>query len=261
MKILSYDCANKSLGYTLFTVDTDQIAQNYLPTGKPTPEKIHAKIREDIDGLNGLVTVESCGVINLFEEMVKDTDIIYRTKKLRGALDAAGFRQMQDIDAVIVEYQYTPGSPSREVSDMLLMYYSDFNIDLFFPSARKKVHFSNDISYDAFSQKYKKSYDANKAHSIANCNYLAEKLNLETFQTCMDGLPASNRDDLAESFMNAWVWVVKSVICVNMQPLHTARVSAERDAKLQAKQHAKLQAKQHANQRKRKVKPTDEQIE
>ena len=253
MKILSYDCANKSLGYTLFTVCVDDIAQKYLPIGKPTPEKIHDMIRKDIEGLKNLITIESCGVINLFEEMVKNTNIIYRTKKLRQALDTAGFGKMNDIDAVVVEYQYTPGSPSREVSDMLLMYYSNFNINLFFPSARKKVHFSDDISYAEFSVKYKKSYDANKAHSIANCNYLAEVLELTEFQTCMGELPASNRDDLAESLLNAWVWLIKNAVCVNMQLLHVARVNSEREAKLLAKdkvRKAKLLAKEKAREAK-----------
>lgn len=234
MKLLSYDCANKSLGYTLFTADVDEIARKYLPVGKPNPDKIHAMIRNDIAGLKGLVAVHACGVVNLFAEKVMETNIIYRTKKLRQALDESKFIEQEDIDKVVIEYQCVAGSPSREVSDMLLMYYSSRCINMFAPSARKKVHFAPDISYDVFAAKYNKPYDANKAHSIANTKYLAAELELEVFKECMEGIPVGNRDDLAESFMNAWVWMIKNVVCDLMQPLHVARTAAEKQAKLEA---------------------------
>lgn len=208
-RILSFDCANKSLGYTLFDINWDAITAYYPIKGKPNADKYHKAIREDLNGLNGNIVVHHCGVVKLFDEKVKDTDIIYRVKKLKHALDQIELGDRDAISHVVIEYQYVSGSHSREVSDCLAMYWVDHDTHLFFPSARKKLHFSSDLTYDKFRTQYTKAYDANKAHSIANLKFIAVNLTLQPLIDCIAEIPASNHDDLAESFLNAYVWVLR----------------------------------------------------
>lgn len=231
MRVLSFDCANKSLGHCLFDIDTELLSKKYLPIGKPNVEKIHAMVRANITGMNGVINVITCGVNSLFSEKISDTNIMYRTKKLHSMLCSLDLGNRGDIDAVVIEYQYVAGSHSREVSDCLCMYFAEFNVDLFFPSSRKKLHFTDTLNYSHFKEKYAKSYTANKAHSVANFKYIIEELELESLQQCIAAIHSSNHDDIADSFLNAWMWVVKAIICPQMLPLHVERTKAEKEAK------------------------------
>jgi hypothetical protein len=217
MRILSFDCANKSLGYCLFDINTDEIASKYKCVGKPNVEKIHKAIQADLAGLNGAIVVQRCGVVRLFDDKVKDTTIVYRCKKLKQALDGLDLCDRADINHVVVEYQYVAGSHSREVSDCLFMYFADSNAHLFFPSARKKLQFTAELAYEGFRASYAQSYLANKAHSVANMKFIAEKLNLTRLNECLLELNVANHDDLAESFLNAYMWFVKEILTPRMR--------------------------------------------
>ena len=72
---------------------------------------------------------------------------------------------------------------------------NNYNID---PSAGGK--------YEIFAQKYSRSYDANKAHSIHHFKYFLNKFNLNyIIQDCPNKL-----DDLSDAFMMAYAWCKKN---------------------------------------------------
>ena len=220
-KVLSFDCANKSLAYCCATVDIEMLrilfkSINTKPIAplKPiyqfSPELIYELSRR----VKNIVQLHKCAVIDVIPDIkLDDTDKVLRTKCLRNVLNSIEF-DLSIEDTILVENQpRNKNDKSTIVEHQLLMYYADYDIDVIDPKKKNMFSFDPSLKHDFFVSMYDTQYRANKEHTKANFLKFAEVFD---WQQQIQAIPKDRLADAADAFMQMYVWVIeKFVIGVN----------------------------------------------
>src|SRR3972149_1135419 len=185
MIILSFDCANKSLAYSLVEI----------PDGlKIEKKKRNEEAIMNIDEIDDYkkIKIKECDVVNLLGgRKVKDIDKNFGEKLKIYELD--------DIIILIEKQPETINIKSCAISDQLLFYFANLkNIATISPTLKNKISFNSELAYNKYVSKYSNSYLANKNHAKANLLYFLKKTEQEYV---LKDIKKSNYNDLADSFM------------------------------------------------------------
>jgi hypothetical protein len=180
MKILSYDCANRSLAVCYMTVDAK----------KNNEIKLHMLEVFDLTDNRQLTTVERT---ILLKQCLKNID--------------KNIAEFGKPDTVLVEYQMSANDKSRCVSQQIIYNYClCCPTYLVGPSLKNKIYFADDLKHSVFMAKYATKYTANKNHTKANLLYWLKKNNQEHF---IKNIKKKNIDDIADAFMQILGWLNK----------------------------------------------------
>lgn len=144
--------------------------------------------------LSTVIHVQACNCIDLMPgRKLRDVDVLERTRLLKQVL--LGMPTVYD--RVLIEHQSAAlNFISSTVQDQLTFYYSDSDVTIVKPKRKNEHCFANQLKHEVFLAKYKKAYDANKAHTRANFAYFAKIFNVDTTH-----FPRANMDDVADAFM------------------------------------------------------------
>ena len=185
--------------------------------------------------LDTLIQIIYVDVVDLIPgKKIKETDLILRSNRLKGYLNNLDY-MFKDFDAchVLVEYQMGPNNKSNNVFSQILYHYSDgdlnfkntsdsknkkhiikdsqehkktpkLTIEIVGPSLKNKLNLDKDRPRTYFIEKYAKTYDANKKHSISNMNYFLKTKNAEHM---LANIKNKNLDDIADSITMTLAWL------------------------------------------------------
>jgi hypothetical protein len=197
MRVLSFDCANRSLAVCFMSINLNTIDE--LDVHNDTRITNHTKIH----------------MLKVFDlTRGEKMDTVHRTALLKECLNGvdqliitSGVRP----DQVLVEYQMSVNDKSRCVSNGILYHYScvpGVSVSLVGPTLKNKICFSEDetLEYGTFIEKYASKYTANKNHSKANFLYWLDTHNL-TNLVRKNNIEKKNIDDIADAFMQIWGWL------------------------------------------------------
>lgn len=205
MRILSFDCANRSLAVCCATVNVnffdnlvkirDKKDLNLHTEQFYNPIKIHALKVFDLTKGEKVDTIKRA---SLLKKCLMDLD------HTLSELDV-------EIQTVLVEYQMSVNDKSRCVSQQIIYHYScipGINVQLVGPTLKNKVCFSPDetLEHGTFMAKYSSKYTANKNHSKSNFLYWLE-LNKMSEMLKENNIAKKNVDDIADAFMQIWGWL------------------------------------------------------
>lgn len=209
LRILSFDCANKSLAYfsaefdPLYIAKYKQLRNNVLRENAP----IEATAKLLLFLSSQFAENIKCGVVDVLDgKKVADTELIHRTKCLKKKLDEI-VSIMPAPDLVLIEAQPpNKNHKSSIVQDQLCMYFIDRNIEcvLMDPRVKNKYSFDSSLHHDVFICKNPTLYAANKNHSKHNFLKFIKVFNMEYV---LDGVKKENIDDLADSFMQIFAYL------------------------------------------------------
>jgi len=139
------------------------------------------------------------------------------------------------INKVLVEYQMSANDKSRTISNALVYAFTepDHNftfsgkylnlvgdssstslqtasqgstVEMVGPALKSKVYFGAAGKMSNFRKKYMSNYTANKAHAKHN---FKEWISMHECSEIIEGIPKSNLDDVADSFLMTYAWCVK----------------------------------------------------
>lgn len=180
MLILSFDCANKSLGVALIKI-TDKFEILLLET------------------------------TNLIEgKMLEETNSLERSIALKKYLE----KFTDKYDFVLIEYQMNANDKSREISHFLVYHFNNFNVEFVDAGLKNKIHF-NKIHMCDFYATYANAEYARKKHSIALAEYFCPIIN-NNIGTVNNGVRNNKTDDYADALMQILAFLdLKYIIDVN----------------------------------------------
>lgn len=235
-EFLSWDCANRTLAWSLFTIDThiysklsilaDDIA--LLCAGKDlSAALLNTEFVEDLLFIIGyanmflreFVVYKSLGVRDILKgKKVDETGAIERTCCLHSFLISMDeLSPVSNYNAVIIEHQPNKigaktNTLSTAVGSQLAFYYVDCNPVLISPKLKNNITFRSDLTYDAFLQrelpKHKSfrdaRYKAAKCHSRDNFIYFLSVFGL---MHLIKDIPRAVMDDVADSTMQVFAYL------------------------------------------------------
>jgi hypothetical protein len=253
MRILGIDCATVSLAISIVDFnekwkdDLAQIKKKYDESFKNTnliTEKLkilNQKLVDIASLIDKIFTLKYVNVFNLLPgEAVNKASIERRMSRLKGAIQYikhvnTHLSPKSSIEQVLVEYQMNVNDKSRSISNALIYefcqsnydfaYYGTFtnipivkklicdkiNVSIVGPALKGKVFFGLDGRMSNFRKRYMSNYNANKAHTKYN---LIKWLKTHNCMSMLTGIPKKNIDDVADSFIMIYGWVLKNyTIC------------------------------------------------
>lgn len=176
-------------------------------------------------------------------QKIKETDAILRTARLKGYLtnldnkitslliDNNIYTNHPKVNSIkiLLEYQMGPNDKSRNVCSQILYHYTPTNcnyintfesdqiksnkhsIEIIGPSLKNKINLDKDKNHQYFYNKYAKSYDANKKHSVNN---MMSWLHNNGKTQMINNIRKKNLDDIADAFTMsiAWLFIKSSLI-------------------------------------------------
>lgn len=244
MHILSFDVASKSLAVSLLQFNenwkpiTTAIMQEFKESCLTT------NIATDICQLgidcinklenvhNNLITPIMFDVVDLIpNKKLKETTVIERASRLSGyltSLEKYIHNICSGVIKVLLEYQMGPNDKSRNVGSQILYHYSNpsndfsnvndalknntpinnsisYDIEIVGPSLKNKINLNPKLSHKYFVERYIKTYDANKKHSVAN---FLHWLKLKNAESMIDNIKKKNWDDIADSVTMTLAWLM-----------------------------------------------------
>jgi len=176
MRILSFDCAYKSLGVCCAVVelknnDVISVTIEYIDV---------LKVADSKDG------VEQCTIA--LKNVLVDLD-----------------NRLAQPTHVLIEYQMSANIKSNCVSNQILYHYTGNAITkVIGPSLKNKIAFSDDLIHSVYMAKYASKYTANKRHTRENLIFWLTKRNQ---QELIANISKSNIDDAADAFMQIYGWL------------------------------------------------------
>lgn len=247
MYIISYDVASKSLALSiikfnnnwksdLFFINSsfmlDISDKSAIEICKMAIEYI-VKLRNLLDTLIQPILLDVVDLIP--NKKMNETDAILRTNRLRGYLTYIDDNYINKMDNfhVLVEYQMGPNNKSNNVFSQIIYHYSSCDIEfknsikidnpenniiekkctieIIGPSLKNKINLDTNLSRQHFIEKYSKTYDANKKHSIANLKYWIKTKKSEHM---LKNIKPKNLDDIADAVTMtiAWLFIKSNLI-------------------------------------------------
>jgi hypothetical protein len=224
MIIISIDVATKSLAvavlrYNNVGQEIDDLINKSTECSGTLSHRISSmldSVEKSIDLVDNSIKLLHLEVVNLIgDKRLKDTDAVYRAKRLREyleSLDKVIKPVLSGNTRVLVEYQMGPNDKSRSVSSQLVYHFSGYGceIHLVGPSIKNTVCIGGkDCNrFRWFIERYKTNYSANKAHSRKN---LLEFLDGREEKDMLDGISKKNYDDAGDAVLMALGWLIKNL--------------------------------------------------
>lgn len=168
--------------------------------------------------LRNNVDIRLCDVSDINEGLTnKEVNVLAKTKKLKYILTTIetildNFKQElkaknKDIDVktvVLLEYQMSSNYQANAIFNKIYYHFVDYNPEIISPCYKNKIYFSDDLTYDKFTVKYKNTYSANKSHTKSNFLYFLESFGLKER---IKHIKKKNIDDAADSFMQIFAYI------------------------------------------------------
>lgn len=202
MKILSVDCAEKTLAVIVL-----EIRENLWNSALDSINNLFAKnitveyLKNINDTLDNVIKIISACMISTkitdVPALKRDVMTIQSIKRELDKLDLF-FPNMR----VLIEYQMSNNFKSRAIQNALIMYFSDYDVELIMPSLKNKFAWSDALIYQEFARKYKSNYTINKKHCEGN---FVKYLNMVGIR---DKFNYAKLDDISDAFMQAIAWYV-----------------------------------------------------
>lgn len=247
MRILSVDPANKSLAVSIIDFNSNwkndlaAIKEKYTAQyadASGNAEKIAVlwkRTQEVATLMDGLFSLKYINVFDLLPgQKVDSTSTELRLGRLKGVIAHVkkinrALTPSANIDQVLVEKQMS--QKNMEVSSALIYAFTepDFAfegkgtyftqtkdesnqtpttiVDMVGASLKSKVYFGAAGHIQHFRKKYMGNYTANKAHSKYN---FLEWIKSKDSMDLIKGIPKKNIDDIADSFLMAYAWCLKT---------------------------------------------------
>ena len=235
MRIVSFDCANKSLGvsilnynlniskdiklkYDMYLAEKAELLKNFndIKMNKLL-EKYIKLLDETIKLVSNKITIEFLDVVDLIPgKKVKETDPVYRTDKLydylNNIIDPLVNFTIDKEYIFLLEFQMGPnvksGTVSAQIMYHLMKYKNGDNIKLIGPSLKNKIIIGGSHNnYKNYIEKYTTNYGANKAHSKQNFLDLLKYLDSEIM---IKDIKKKNIDDIADSVLMSLAFVLSN---------------------------------------------------
>jgi hypothetical protein len=211
MRILSFDSASKTLGYTYVDINEKYISEIQSIS-------IESKIGGIFIIMDNLLRDMEIGVIDTLEgKKLKEVSKKDRIKRMKKSLDMF---MTKGIDLVLIEDQPKSimnrgkvgrfqNTNSSSAQDYISMYFvcKGIDIELVDPSLKNK--FRLDITFDETI--YKTKYEINKARSISNMEYI---LRAYDRLYMISKIKKTVLDDAADSFMQMIAYSIFSGILI-----------------------------------------------
>lgn len=190
MLYLSFDIATRSLAFTLMFLDKKKLAAALLSGNY-----------KDIDNN---VKVIVCEVHDLTDGVkIKNSSVSKRTIKLKEILSNLEKRINGPVK-VLLEYQMSINKKANVIFSQIYYHFAEHSPIVIKPCYKNMIAFKESLRYSNFSEKYKNSYCANKAHSKSNFLYFFEAFGLTGFTK---NIKKKNLDDAADSFMQIFAYI------------------------------------------------------
>lgn len=217
MLFLSFDIASRSLAYTIMYYNTDVLSiisniinNDSITNGIDSISNIGYVLKRNVD-------LRVCDVTDINEGLKnKEVDTLIKTKKLKSILltlqsilenfkaELLNEGGINTEIAVLLEYQMPSNYQANAVFNQIYYHFVDYNPQIISPCYKNKIYFSNDLTYDNFSSKYKNTYSANKSHTKANFLYFMESFGLKER---ISHIKKKNLDDAADSFIQIFAYI------------------------------------------------------
>lgn len=250
MRILSFDVASKSLALSIINFNDDwkhslnqlKLSFRAVDVENMTAYDVCDHVMDYMDKLERILddmfVPELFDVVDLIPgKKLKDTTPIVRANRLNSYLSCVD-RYMSDKHEseckVLLEYQMGPNDKSRNVCSQILYHFSNgdgkfkntnktllgipneeiaYDVEIVGPSLKNKINFDKDKPHQYFIQKYAKTYDANKKHSVWN---FLRWVDMKGIQPMIVGIPKKNMDDIADSvnMTLAWLFIKSGLIYI-----------------------------------------------
>jgi hypothetical protein len=243
--ILSFDCANQTLGVVLLTFNSEEEQQikklcKYLHNYSPSVEKLDELkvIMNMIGAALGGVVVKDAWLFKLISEgYVRDVPEIERIALLKHVLQfirSESEKIVGHIDYVVIEHQmgdleksvysaivYEFQSPKTGAQILLQLGKPSTGADgddsddsdgteiiNIHPTYKNSFHFHQSLAYPVYLEKYKTLKGANKAHTTENFTYY-----MKLFQPDMIGekIKKSEINHLADAFMQGYYCIYNMI--------------------------------------------------
>lgn len=168
--------------------------------------------------LRNNVDLRLCDVSDINEGLTnKEVDGLTKTKKLKYILttiqtildDFKTELQIKNAETdikivVLLEYQMPSNYQANAIFNKIYYHFVDYNPEVISPCYKNKIYFSEDLTYDKFTIRYKNTYSANKSHTKANFLYFIESFGLKERIT---HIKKKNLDDAADSFIQIFAYI------------------------------------------------------
>lgn len=192
---LSFDCANKTLGWCIVEIRDMTDILHTLDTiialiGVATPVEILAAIKGVTRAIRSAVRLD-CGVNDLLKgKRVADVSDLDRTRALRAFLDELGARHRVTPDTIIVIEHQPPkvGIASNTttgaamVEHQLLMYYSAHQVRLASPKLKNNIRLSPELDIGLYfaqvGARFRDKTDARKVHAADSLRYFTTRFGI-----------------------------------------------------------------------------------
>lgn len=235
-KILSWDCANKSLAWSYIIIDTsifkdfhdikrefENIEEEFKIINQNFEFEKYSeliyKIKLIYNKIDNFIKVLFYGVVDLLDgKPLKDFNEVERTKILYKWLESsevAKNKLLPDTDILIEHQPSRIGAKTNNKSTMighqLLFYYADYNLFLVNPKLKNNITIGGYEYSEILIQEIKRkktksdaSYSARKKHSVLCFCYLMDVMNIPIVS-----IKKKNIDDLADATMQVFPWILK----------------------------------------------------
>lgn len=192
MYYLSFDAANKTLGYVVCSNDKKYVSENGVMDYKQLQMKFLY-----------------FGVVDLFPgRLVGNTTAVERTIELNKFLKTIKLPEDANMGntVVVIEYQMGQNHKSHSVQDQIMMFYVDrARVEIIGPSAKNGISFTEELRIQRFMEKYKTAESANKNQTAENLRFLSEKTKLP-----INHISNDLHNHVADAFMQLlWILIEK----------------------------------------------------
>ena len=201
-RILSFDCANKTLGVICLDYNRNwAIELNYILKALNTSKTFNASsdVSSAIDIIDNRFTILYADVVNLLgDKKVKDTSAQFRCATLKEYVTK--IRREYNPDMVIIEDQMSPNEKTRGIFYCLLYEFSDIAVSVKPHKKNININFGAG-SHKDFMMKYTTKYTANKKHLEENFKHYLRAVKRK------DLLSIDKLHNVADAFFQVYVYV------------------------------------------------------
>ena len=210
INVLSFDCANKSLGVSIFTYNKNfqKDINNVLESNIENIDKL-ININ---DIINNSINILYLDVIDVLPDLkVSEVSLLDRTKAFKSVILQINdivdkYLKGQKIN-ICIEYQPVFNDKSRTICNQLIYEYTlkeNYEIHIVNPSLKNKIYFTEELKHNLFLAKYNSNYKANKNHTKSNFLYFIKVYNLDNL---IKKIKKSNLDDIADSLLQGFAFI------------------------------------------------------
>jgi hypothetical protein len=221
MNVVSFDCANKSLGVVLMKIDYDKLdeiniaVKNFMLCKNVGIKEIHDFLIFINKELESVITCPIYETVNLIgDESVFDLNMFQRAKFLNNYLTILDKRisTITNDFEVLIEYQMNSNDKSREISHFLAYHYNYVDkIHSVDANLKNKIKLNDDelLHISHFISKYSNAEYARKQHATALAKYFCQMFNIQQAIISED-VRNKKKDDSADALLQILAYCIKS---------------------------------------------------